>query len=105
MIGVRSLAEEKDFSSSLCVQSSCEAYHTPIQWVPGLEACMHLGLAQPKGQVTQIIFGFRYIWVAQIIFRFRLISNFMKCCDTQTVTTAWLVLGLRIEETASRYGG
>jgi hypothetical protein len=33
--GVRSPVEAKDFSSTLCVQTSSKASPTPIQWVPG----------------------------------------------------------------------
>jgi hypothetical protein len=34
--GVRSPAEEKDFSCNICVQTSSEATQPPIQWVPGV---------------------------------------------------------------------
>jgi hypothetical protein len=34
VIGVRSPAEVKDFSSSLCVQTCCGPTQPPIQWVP-----------------------------------------------------------------------
>jgi hypothetical protein len=35
-IGVRSPAGEKDFSSSLCVQTGSGAHPSSVQWVPGV---------------------------------------------------------------------
>jgi hypothetical protein len=36
VIEVRSSAEEKDFSSNLCVQNGSGAHPAPVQWVPGV---------------------------------------------------------------------
>jgi hypothetical protein len=41
--GVRSLAEARDFSSRICVQTDSEATQPPVQWV--------LGVLYPVGKV------------------------------------------------------
>jgi hypothetical protein len=122
MTGIRSPAEEQDFSCSLCVQNSSEAH----------QACYPVGTggkAQPGhdtdhsspstfkvkndssppwhlhgGSGTSSLFYFYCTFFHINIQNFYLL---LPCTmiSGSTVTMAWRVLRLRIEETASRYGG